>query len=54
VEDLVREFKEEYSKNIRQSRRITEENKRGELLGRYTEKMLYRWDDKRFNQEYWE
>jgi len=54
MEDLVREFKEEYSKNIRQSRRITEENKRGELLGRYTAKMLYRWDNKRFNQEYWE
>jgi len=36
-----REFKEEYGKNIRQSRRIIEENKRGELPGRYTAKMLH-------------
>ena len=24
-----------------------------ELLGRYTAKTLYGWDDKRFDQEYW-
>jgi len=24
-----------------------------ELLGRYTAKILYRWDNKRFDQEYW-
>jgi len=28
------------------------EFKRGELLGRYTAKLLYRWDDKKFDEEY--
>jgi len=41
VKDLVREFKEEYGENIGQSKRITEEEKREELLGRYMVKMLY-------------
>ena len=30
----------------------TEEFKRGELLGRYTAKLLYEWDDKKFDEEY--
>ena len=30
-----------------------EEFKRGELPGRYMEKLLYGWDDKKFNEEYW-
>jgi len=29
-----------------------EEFKRGELPGRYTVKLLYRWDDKKFDEEY--
>ena len=29
-----------------------EEFRRGELLGRYTTKLLYRWDDKKFEKEY--
>ena len=29
-----------------------EEFKRGKLLGRYTVKLLYRWDNKKFNKEY--
>ena len=29
-----------------------EEFKRGELLGRYTAKLLYGWDDKKFDEEY--
>jgi len=53
VEDLVRELEEEYGKSIRQSRRIAEENKREELPGRYMAKMLYGWDDRRFDQECW-
>jgi len=31
-----------------------EEFKRGELLGRYTAKLLYGWDDKKFDEEYLE
>jgi len=53
AEGLVREFEEEYSENIGQSRRTVEEEKRGELLGRYMVKMLYSWNDKKFDQEYW-
>ena len=30
-----------------------EEFRRGELPGRYTTKLLYEWDDKKFNEEYW-
>ena len=29
-----------------------EEFKRGELPGRYTAKLLYRWDNKKFDEEY--
>jgi len=27
--------------------------RRGELLGRFTARKLFRWSDKRYNQEYW-
>jgi len=50
AKNLVERFKEEYGKKSRQARI---ENYR-ELPGRYTAKMLYGWDDKRFDQEYWE
>ena len=30
----------------------TEEFKKGELPGRYIAKLLYRWDDKKFDEEY--
>jgi len=30
-----------------------EEFRREELLGRYTAKLLYGWDDKKFDEEYW-
>jgi len=50
AKNLVERFKEEYRKKSRQARI---ENYR-ELPGRYTAKMLYGWDDKRFDQEYWE
>jgi len=51
---LVNEFKEEYREIGRaRKRRNWKENRRGELPGRYIAKMLYRWDDKRFDKEYW-
>jgi len=54
AEDLVKEFKEEYGEIGRlRERRNSKENKKRELLGRYMAKMLYKWDDKRFNEEYW-
>jgi len=45
---------EEYRKKSRQARKEDhKEFHREELLGRYTAKTLYSWNDKRFNQEYW-
>jgi len=53
AEDLVKEFEEEYSKTGRaKKRRNRKEDRKGELPGRYTVKVLYGWDDKRFNKEY--
>jgi len=53
AEDLVKEFKEEYGKIGRvKKRRNRKEDGKGELLGRYMAKMLYGWDDKRFDKEY--
>jgi len=55
VEDLVKEFEEEYSKIERvRKRRNNKEDRREELLGKHMAKILYRWDDKRFDEEYWE
>ena len=54
TEDLVKEFKEEYSEIRRvRKRRNNKEDRKGELPGRYTAKMLFGWDDKRFDEEYW-
>ena len=53
VEDLVKEFEEEYGEIGRVKKRNRKENRKGELPGRYTAKMLYGWDDKRFDKEYW-
>ena len=33
-------------------RRNNKEDKKGKLPNRYTAKMLYEWNDKRFNEEY--
>jgi len=53
MEDLVKEFEEVYGKIERvKKRRNREENRKGELPGRYTAKMLYGWDNKRFDEEY--
>ena len=53
--DLVEKFEKKYREESRQARK--EDHKdfyRGELPGRYTAKTLYGWDNKRFDQEYWE
>ena len=43
AKDLVKEFKEEYSEIGRvKKRRNNKEDKKRELLGRYTAKMLYK------------
>jgi len=52
--DLVKEFEEKYSKIRRaRKRKNSKKDRKGKLPGRYMVKILYRWDDKRFNEEYW-
>ena len=54
AKDLVKEFEEEYGEIGRvRKRRNRKEDRREELLGRYMTKILYGWDDKRFDEEYW-
>jgi len=54
AEDLVKEFEKEYGEIRRvRKRRNCKKDKKGELPDRYTAKILYEWDNKRFNKEYW-
>jgi len=49
---LVQEFEKEYDEIRRAKKEKNNEEKKGELLGRYIVKMLYEWDNKRFDKEY--
>ena len=51
AEELIEEF-ERGEVVVRQQVKEKKEYKRMELLGKYTAKMLYRWDDKKFEKEY--
>ena len=54
AQDLVDRLEEEYRGGIRQiKKRNIREDCKGELPGRYIAKMLYRWNNKRFDREYW-
>jgi len=47
MEELVKEFEEEYGKISRvRKRRNDKKDRKGELPDRYMAKMLYGWDDK--------
>ena len=54
--EVVEEFERRISAEIRKQEkfdRIEEKDfKRRELLGKYMAKMLYRWDDRKFEKEY--
>jgi len=54
--EVVEEFEGRMSAEIRKQEkvdRIEKKNfKRGELLGKYMAKMLYRWDNGKFEKEY--
>ena len=57
--DLLREFKEEYSKDSREVRQQekVENNKdywRGEFPGRYTARRLFGWSDGEYDKQYWQ
>jgi len=51
AEELIEEFKQ---REVVVRRQVEEkgEYKRMELLGKYTAKLLYGWDDRRFEEEY--
>jgi len=54
MEDLVKEFKEEYGEIERvRKRRNDKEDRKREFPSRDLAKMLYGWDDRRFDEEYW-
>jgi len=56
AKEVVVRFEGRMNVEVRWQERLnrTEERdfKRGELLGKYTIKMLYRWDNKRFKSKY--
>ena len=54
TKELVKEFEKEYGKIRRiKKRRNNKEDRREELPKRYMAKILYGWDNKKFNEEYW-
>ena len=50
AKELVDEFKERLNVEVRQQE--WEEYKRSKLLGRYTARLLYGWDNRKFKAEY--
>ena len=56
AEDILKEFERRMIMEIRKQEKIdmVEERdfRRGELLGKFMAKMLYRWDDGKFEEEY--
>ena len=54
--EALEKFKERMSAEVRRQEKINiaEERdfRRGQLLGKFMAKMLYRWDDKKFEDEY--
>jgi len=53
---VIEEFEKEYRQDmedVAQQERKEMTFKHGELPGKFTAKMLYRWSDKQYDQEYW-
>ena len=51
AEELIEEFEREGIEVRRQEGEV-DEYRRMELLGKYTVKLLYGWDDRKFEEEY--
>ena len=51
AEELIKEFKQG-GVEVRRQEGEEEEYRRMELLGKYTAKLLYGWDDQKFEEEY--
>ena len=55
IQELIEEFEEQYGEGVRQTKKMNmRENQETQLSGRYIAKVLYRWDNKKFDREYWE
>lgn len=55
IQELIEEFEEQYGEGVRQTKKMNmRENQETQLPGRYIAKVLYRWDNKKFDREYWE
>ena len=57
AKEAIEEFEKEYQQDIEDMAQQEHEEttfKRGELPGKFMAKMLYRWLDKQYDQEYWE
>jgi len=57
AKEVIKEFEKEYQRDMEDVARQEREEmtfKHGELPGKFTAKMLYRWSDKRYDQEYWD
>jgi len=56
VKKLVNDFEERVEAEIRRQEKLDRAEewdfRRGELPGKFTAKMLYRWDDGKFEEEY--
>ena len=56
IKEVVAEFVKRLSAEVRRQEKLdmVEERdfKRGELLGKYIAKMLYRWDNRKFEKKY--
>jgi len=53
TQELVDRFEKEYGKEARRiKKRNLEENYKGELPERYTTKLLYGWNNKKFDRKY--
>jgi len=56
AKEAIEEFEKEYQRDMEDVARQEREEttfKRGELPGKFMAKMLYRWSDKQYDQEYW-
>jgi len=52
AEELIEEFEKRRVEVRRQEKIEKDKYRRMELLGKYTAKVLYGWDDKKFEEEY--
>jgi len=56
MKEVIEEFEKEYRRDMEDMVRQKQEEgtfRRGELPGRFTARKLFRWLDKRYDQEYW-